>query len=234
MIERFDGLKKYEKILFLAFVVSEIVLFAVSYFKLSLTTYINYASIFLCFVFSLFFAKKNIPNLLISIALFFTICGDFILAFTPEYKIVAMIFFCLVQTIYFLYVYKQTSTNQQKINLWLRIIIIFICEIVLFAIFKNIFNVLAMLVIFYFVNLLFNTVFSFVNFKKNPLFAIGLVLFVLCDIFVGFGEISLYFDVASNTFFNFIYSIPFNIAWTFYIPSQVLIAISTQLKFKKI
>ena len=230
MLENFKLLKKYEKILLWVFVVIEIVLFTVSQFKLSITTYIQYSSILLCFVVSLCFAKKNSLNLIISMALFFTICADFILAFTPEHKLLGMLFFCIVQIIYCIYIAKQINEKQQKINLWARIFTIFICEVVLWIIFKDIFNLLSMFVIFYFVNLLFNTTFALVNFKNNPLFAIGLVFFVLCDIFVGFGKMSLFFDVSTNAFFNFVYLIPFNVAWTFYIPSQVLIAVENIIK----
>lgn len=229
MIENYKVLKKYEKNLTLTFILVEMALFIFSHFKLSLTTHIQYASIVLCFVFSLFFAKKSNLNMFISIAFFFTICADFILAFAPEYKILGMLFFCLVQIVYFVYILKQQNIKQKRINLLTRILAITVCEIILWIVFKDIFNVLAELVIFYFVNLLCNTIFALVNFKKNPLFSIGLILFVLCDIFVGFGEMSLFFDVSSNSFFNFIYAIPFNIAWTFYIPSQVLIALGNAI-----
>lgn len=230
MEKSFKQLRTNERTLLLIFVLVQTFIFVISYFKLPVTTYLQYSSIFLCFVFSLFFARKGILNLLVSIALFFTACADFILAFFPDYKILGLSFFCLVQIIYFIFILKQTTGIQKHINLWARIIIIALCELILWIIFKDIFNVLAGLVIFYFLNLLFNTIFSLINFKTNQFFAIGLILFVLCDIFVGFGEMSLFFDVSSSAFFNFIYSIPFNIAWTFYIPSQVLISVGNVFK----
>lgn len=219
-----------KKILIWAFIVAQSILFVLSHLKLPFTTYVQYASIVLCFVFCARFAKNSVLNLIGCLALFFTVCADYVLAFLPSQKVLGMVFFCIVQICYFLYLFNQQTKKQQQTNLWVRIALVALCELVLWLVFKNIFNLLAALVIFYFSNLIFNTIFAFANFNKNTLLAIGFVLFILCDIFVGFGQMSLFFDVSQSAFFNFVYSIPFNIAWTFYIPSQVLIALGIATK----
>lgn len=219
------NLKKYEKILVSSFVFVEMFLYIISYVKNIQVTYFQYASILLCFIFSLFFLKKDNACSIISLALFFTICADFVLLFFAQQKVLGLLFFCFVQIVYFFYISMYEGKKGQKINLWARLFAIVLVELVIFFIFKNIFNFLAFLAIFYFVNLLFNLVFAFVNVNKNAFFAVGLLLFVFCDIFVGLMQMDMFFDVSSSAFFNFIYSIPFNIAWTFYIPSQVFIAL---------
>ncbi|MFA7367435.1 MAG: hypothetical protein WC008_03885, partial [Bacilli bacterium] len=62
------------------------------------------------------------------------------------------------------------------------------------------------------------------SFKANPLFALGLVLFVCCDIFVGLYNLSSYVQVGEIV--NTINTSGIDFAWGFYLPSQVLIVLS--------
>lgn len=218
--------KKSESLLIWIFVFVQSILFVLSHLRFEITTYLQFSSIVLSFVFCAFFANKSTLYLVGCFALFFTVCADFVLAFLPKQKELGMVFFCIVQTLYFIYILGQINGKQKHICIWARGAVVLVCEIVLLVIFKDIFNILAALVIFYFINLLFNTIFAFGNFANNKTLAIGFLLFVLCDIFVGFGQMSLFFDVSQSAFFDFVNSIPFNIAWTFYIPSQVLLSLA--------
>ena len=223
------NLKQHEKTILILFVVLQIAIYITSHVSSFAATYIQYSSILLSLLFCLIFANKGIFPLLGAIALFFTACADFFLSFIPNQKVLAMVFFCFVQLVYFIYLSKQFNASQKKMNLWVRVVLVIVSEVTLWLFFQNLFNLLAALVIFYFINLVCNMIFALIHYKENPFFASGLVFFFLCDIFVGLNEMSLFFDVSSSAFFEFIFAIPFNIAWTFYIPSQALLAIATAI-----
>lgn len=70
----------------------------------------------------------------------------------------------------------------------------------------------------YFSNLCINAAGAFA--LKKHLFAIGLVLFILCDLCVGAYNLALYFDYTLN--FAQVGM------WFFYLPSQVLIVLSQE------
>jgi hypothetical protein len=87
--------------------------------------------------------------------------------------------------------------------------------------------------IFYFVCILTNVIMSVkLAFQKpqrkgNVLFAIGMFLFLLCDINVGLFNLSGYISMPENLYHT-IYSFSSILMWTFYAPAQVLIALSVK------
>ena len=88
-------------------------------------------------------------------------------------------------------------------------------------------DMLSIVSIFYYANLITNIVFSFLNFKKLPIIAIGLVLFLCCDTLIGLDIlVHSYFQVRTRTLLDMILYPGFDLAWAFYIPSQALLAIS--------
>jgi hypothetical protein len=62
--------------------------------------------------------------------------------------------------------------------------------------------------------------------KSDSIFAAGLVLFLLCDINVGLFNLSGFVSVTGRVV-EILYSLSSILMWTFYAPSQVLIAISS-------
>ena len=64
------------------------------------------------------------------------------------------------------------------------------------------------------------------SFSKNPLLAIGLVLFILCDTVIGLSLIDTYLPVAKDSLMYRIIFPGFDLAWAFYLPSQALLAVS--------
>ena len=70
--------------------------------------------------------------------------------------------------------------------------------------------------------------------KKSPLFAIGLVLFLLCDTIIGINVASgAYITISEASLLYKITHLPFDLAWVFYIPSQAFIALSLHTKVDK-
>lgn len=92
-------------------------------------------------------------------------------------------------------------------------------------------EILLTVTVFYFVCIVANvitavkTAINYPDNKSSLLFAVGMVLFLLCDINVGLFNLSD-FVVLPENLADFIYSVSRMLMWMFYAPSQVLIALS--------
>lgn len=84
--------------------------------------------------------------------------------------------------------------------------------------------------VFYFISILSNTVhalrYSCIRKERSSqLYALGMLLFLLCDINVGLFNLTGFIEL-SDELNSVIYSISSILMWTFYAPSQVMIALS--------
>ena len=94
-------------------------------------------------------------------------------------------------------------------------------------------DALAVVSVFYFVQLIMSCVFAFINTRRGSLILpIGLLLFLMCDIFVGFGNLGAYLPIEPGTLAFWLAYPPINMAWVFYLPSQTLLGISLALDLK--
>jgi hypothetical protein len=212
-----------KKLVTLSFLVLEFLLFHLIH--LNLTNFgvgLRYLSIVLCLIYVLIIGKTK-DSKLIKIALVLTLCADLFLLIIDNYYCYGVSIFCFVQ---FIYTYRLLLINhsQRKLRVIIQIISIAAIEIGAKILLPDNFDLLALVTIIYFVSLLNNIVNSVVFAKMNPLFSLGLVLFGLCDIFVGLSNLGTYVD------FSFFTSL--DLAWLFYIPSQVLLALSISYKKK--
>lgn len=189
------------------FIFSEIsiyLLFIIFDFLKINSTYIKYLGIILCFLYTLYDHKP-----FKSIAMFFTLLADLFLLVLNNHYLIGVSSFIIVQFIYFSYM----SINHKvtfKPFLLVRIALLFIEILIL--ILTDIFSLLNLLTIFYFLNLVVNLIQSSVI--KNKVLTVGLALFVCCDICVGLHNI-----LPTTTIASFL-------MWVFYLPSQVLIVLS--------
>ena len=125
-----------------------------------------------------------------------------------DYYEVGLIFFIVVQLIYFFHLTKQTN---YKFFIFVRLLFIVIGLFILIKI--DYFDLLNILVIFYFSNLLINTIQSYST--NSILLKVGLSLFVCCDICVGMFNIfnsGVLFELSSYLMwiFYFIIKISFS------------------------
>ena len=190
---------------------------------------LEFLSIVIAFVFSLLFICDNPKVIITQTALFFTVIADLFLEIvSPMIQVVAMIAFSTVQVLHFSRLFLELSTKKWKLaNIIIRISIIIIVELTTAIILKDKFDFLSAISMFYFTNLILNIVLSFFEFKKSPLFAIGLLLFLGCDIFVGLQVANgLYINIPTDSILYNIIFAPFNISWLCYLPSQTLISSS--------
>ena len=174
------------------------------------------------------FAKKEPAYLFTQLALIFTVGADYFLVYrTDILQLPAMLCFSVVQVAYFLRLYVEDGNKtRQKVHLILRAALSLAAVVVTVAVLGKDCDAVALLSMFYYANLVLNATFACVDFKKNPIFAIGLVLFILCDTVIGLSMIDAYLPVAADSLLYRRLSPGFDLAWAFYLPSQALLAVS--------
>lgn len=201
----------------------------------NLNTIVSFSSVVLAFLYSLLLIKKNKDTFLTSVGLFTTVCADiFLVVMNPRIQLPAMFFFSVTQICYFLRLYFNEDSKTRKIHLIVRIIVTLVSLGITTLVLKDKTDLLSLISLFYYANLIINIVFSFTGHEKSIIFSIGLILFACCDLLIGFNIMSsAYIELSPGTFFYFLAHPGFNLAWVFYVPSQVLIALSnTSLKEK--
>ncbi len=194
-------------------------------------TIADYIVVISCFLFSLvyFIIKRNSNTLIFVIAFLFTILADTNLLILDDNYELGILAFIIVQFAYFWYILKNMYTKDNYGYL-IAIRLITIVIGVIASLIVQIDKLLVCLVIIYISNLVINLIISIIPRKRNLLFALGLFLFLLCDICVGCYNIGDIIDISNTSLFYKIANLPFNIAWLFYHPSQVLLAISNYIK----
>ena len=194
-------------------------------------TIADYIVVISCFLFSLvyFIIKRNSNTLIFVIAFLFTILADTNLLILDDNYELGVLAFIIVQFAYFWYILKNMYTKDNYGYL-IAIRLITIVIGVFASLIVQTDKLLVCLVIIYISNLVINLIISIIPRKRNLLFSLGLFLFLLCDICVGCYNIGDIIDISNTSLFYKIANLPFNIAWLFYHPSQVLLAISNYIK----
>lgn len=207
-----------------AFVAVELMLAFLLQFKGSI---FSFSSIALCFLFALSFFRKELDFVFTILALLSTVTADFFLVLiSPQNQLAGMIAFLFTQSFYAI---KLTITKQKLITrisfLSIRLLASITIVIVTILVLKSSCDALAIFSVIYYVNLVVNTIYAFVC--RKWLFAVGLVLFALCDICIGLQIMSSgYLPIPSDSFIMKILYPGFNLPWVFYLPSQAIIALS--------
>ena len=221
-------MKGYILIPFLALEAALFIL--IQLWSFGLTDIFCFSSVLLAFLFSIFFARRSVNSVLLTLGLAFTVCADVFLVLFPDLsKELAMIFFNAVQICYLFIVLRGSNIEMRKVSLIFRAALISIATVSAALILRDGFDFLAAISVIYFSNLFLNAVFSFSLEKKHLIFSIGLVLFIFCDIFVGLSVLSSDYLFASEA--SLLYKLThtgINLVWLFYLPSQSLIAISAR------
>lgn len=188
-----------------------------------ISSMIKYVSIILCFLYVIL-GKKKERSVYIIAGLFFTVVSDYFLLLT-DFFAVGMLSFSVVQTIYCIYCSKNMKQYLLKEGIQLCIIGSILLGI--FIGFSMEFDIVLMLSIYYFVHLVSNVFYSWIRSKESKerkLFAIGMTLFLLCDINVAIFNAGNYLSFSSSQAYQTIYAVASVAMWFYYLPSQVLIA----------
>lgn len=187
----------------------------------------SYLSIVLCFLFAVTGVNKR--NALLVCGLLFTVFADFCLVVCqPIQQLWGMVFFLLTQTFYAWYLHRG---QVNRLTLTIRIILAIIAEMICAAVLKDKTDALALISIFYYVHLIMNIADAVLRREPAPLLPAAFALFLLCDTVVGLQVMSSgYLPIPEGSVLHDILFSGFNLAWFFYLPSQVLIALSSRIK----
>ncbi len=219
---------KKQQIGMLAFLLVELVLY---YFILTAggTTLVitSFASIVICFLYCAAGGKKSDPLFIAALAC--TVGADFFLVIcSPIEQLYGMICFLTAQTLYAIRLHRD---NKNRVLMVVRIVLILCAEVITVAVLKENTDALAMISLAYYANLVMNIAISFTLLHKNKLLPIGFVLFLLCDTVIGLQMASgVYLNIPEGSMLHSMIFVGFNLAWFFYLPSQVLIALSSRRK----
>ena len=209
--------------------------------KITTITLIKYISVLLCILYStvVFILYREKDSLILIAAFCFTGISDYFLLFTDSFTF-GMFSFSIAQLIYLLRLWYQDYNEGKSAVIFYRLILNFIIWIGVLFILKllGITNgnteladrLLLAVASFYFATILHNVIRSFIhvnNYKssKSLIFAIGMLLFILCDINVGIYNMEG-FVVINQEVFDKIYNFSEIAMWMFYLPAQVCIALS--------
>ncbi len=203
-------------------------------FSLFSYIYVTTAAFF-CFLFK----EKANDYLFTQLGLIGTMGADIFLVLLPQQeRFPGMICFSFVQIFYFLRLYTaETNKTRRKIHLILRIALSVIIVAGTFIVLGASADPVAILSMFYYVNLLLNVIFAFLDFENTGVFAIGLLCFIISDTVIGFHELDDYIgrDPLVMEVMNHIKRSKIDLVYGFYLPSQALIAMSPAHKlFKKL
>ena len=216
-------MKTKNKLLVLGFLTAQAVLY-----WLILTTggetlrWSSFGAIVLCFVYAL--AHRGVPLLVAGLGC--TVAADFFLVVcNPMQQLYGMICFLAVQTLYAIFLGRQGFGRAWLIA---RMALMACAVLVAVAVLREKTDALAVVSILYYVNLVMNAVQAFCRFGKLRLFAVGLALFILCDTVIGLQVASGgYLPIAEGSLLHQVLFMGFNLSWFFYLPSQVLIALTS-------
>ncbi len=210
------------------FVISELVLA----FMIQLVPYsdfgkVAYLSIILVFAFS-FFNLASLPKnvWLIRLGLLFTLIADFFLVvLVPERAIEGVSVFIFAQLAYGVYLYTlDGSTSKKYVSLIIRVVLSLVALIIPPIVLGEGIDALSVISMLYYAQLVSNLIIALIY--KRPLFAIALFLFALCDLSIGIDNlVNSYIGASEGSFFYLLANTKINLAWVFYLPSQVLIAV---------
>ena len=191
--------------------------------------WVSFACVVLACLFLSLFCQKSYAYLLTQLGLICTVCADvFLVVLSPMKQLPAMVFFSITQMCYFLRLYlNHTTANQKSAHLIGRGAATIVALGVTTAVLGANTDALSLVSLFYYANLVFNIIVAFTQLKSCPVLAIGLLLFLLCDTVIGLNVMAnSYLSGAKDSFIYKLVSVNFNLAWLFYVPSQALIALS--------
>lgn len=183
----------------------------------------SYGAIILC----LFYALLHRGQLLLLAGLGFTVLADFCLVVSsPVQRLGGMVFFLGTQLCYAAWLHLQ---NPNKRLLTVRGTVTAASLLLTVAVLGGKTDALALVSVCYYGNLMVNIAASFL--LRRKLLTVGLVLFLLCDTVIGLQVASGgYLPIGEGTALYGLLFSGFNLAWFFYLPSQICIALTASKK----
>lgn len=219
-------------ILAMIFVLAEIAIFPLIHRNTGdVSAFWCYIAIILVVIMAFITARREWRSYLIRLGLLFTLVADYFLVVDSEMLLEGVIAFTLAQAAYFAYLLTvEHRVRVRNANVVSRVAISIVLVLAAILVLGASVDALAIASVIYYSNLVINAVFAFVADRRERTLAIALVLFAMCDLSIGLGV--LFDTYLRSDALDFIFNSGFNLAWIFYQPSQVLIALRTYQKMK--
>ena len=191
----------------------------------------SYIAIVLCFVYALLHIRQG--DQLIIGGLFCTAMADwFLVVCSPIEQLWGMAFFLVAQILYAMRLHRE---HPSRVLLALRAGVTAVAMGIAALVLREKTDALALVSICYYANLIVNIVAAFARFRGNRMFAVGLVLFILCDTVIGLQMAAgVYLTIPAESLLHRIIFMEFHLSWFFYLPSQVLIALCSGKRGREI
>ncbi|MBQ4065399.1 MAG: hypothetical protein IJD10_04805 [Clostridia bacterium] len=188
----------------------------------------SYAAVVLACLFCGVFVEWSAGYGLTQTALLFTVFADYYLVLSfPREQLPAMLCFSVTQLAYFGRIYlADDKAGRKRWHLVSRLLLSVAALSVTAVVLGKRTDAVALISMFYYANLILNIVFAFADFRKQPLLALGLLLFLGCDTVVGLSCLEAYFAIPRDSLLYDVIHPGFDLAWAFYVPSQALLAVN--------
>lgn len=227
--ERISAKIKGKRVYILGMLIAQMLVFPMLVFSKKLfSAELYYGAILLCLISSVVFLHKNKQSALQVMALVFTCFADFFLILLGSHKLLAMCFFLTTQICYAVRtVLMAKNARERVVNIAVRLLGSFLITLIAVLVLQEKTDALIVVSLIYYVNLLVSITFAFLHFQENKLLAIGLLLFALCDVFIGLPFVIDIFSLTSEHFiYKLVHGSPIRLDCMFYQPSQVLLCLS--------
>lgn len=183
-----------------------------------------FSAVAVSFLFMLSLIKIEKKAYLLVIAYVFILISDAILEL--RYVVtnalidqeIAVTTFLIAQILISLYMLTKIKNHTVRlVQLSIRIFLMSAGIIATVIVLKDGVNYLALVSVFYIINLFVSLVFSFINVNKFRLFALSLLFFICCDILLGLSFLfEMYLKIEPNSFLHVMVYGKFNYIWLFY------------------
>lgn len=184
----------------------------------------SYLAIVLVGAFALITVLGEKSAHLIRLGLLFTLVADYFLVIKDDAELEGVIAFLAVQLCYCAYlVIEEKRRNVRNLNIYTRVLLVTVLVILCIVVLGDLVDALSIVSVIYYANLVVNVAFAFLLGREKRIFAIGLVLFAMCDLCIG---LDVLFDAyLESDALDIFFGRYFNLPWVFYQPSQTLIAL---------
>lgn len=235
-MERTNKKLRIIKVLLMLILILYFMFLYIDIFNVQMSTWsknIKFLSMILVFIISLMIGKDYLnprDSFLLKLGLGITLMADIFLLLLNDYYILGIVLFSIVQIIYCL----RYRGGNNKIIIRNFTLIFLILISLYFAINQFIIQIdfLAIIAVFYAICLLTSTKYALETYKhkqfpklNSKLIGLGMVLFLLCDINVAVFNITE--TIGTHKEFSILLNRISSVSmWFFYLPSQVLLALS--------
>jgi hypothetical protein len=187
----------------------------------------HFTSIVVCLLFLLLNKVNSKKWNIILIGMIFTVIADYFLTLRGTEQLLGTIFFAFAQLMFGLVLHVQELTHKSRF-LIARLVFVLAFLGISYVVVGSAIDVLVIVAVFYYSNLVYNAVVACRYWRRDWLFALGLLFYICCDTLVGLSQSADYLYLAPDSIWVFLLNFPINLIWLFYLPSQMLIVLSTQ------